>query len=148
MKRVLLVAALALVAGGVDTRAAEVRGTVLAAPLTVELEVARRDLRLGERVLVSASVRNLSALPISGVSLRLRSDPASLVVLGPSARPLGTLSAAEVGSRHWVMCAAASGNVLVLAMAEWRGAGGVTMHSESVAQLVEVRSGGRSNCPR
>jgi hypothetical protein len=144
----LLVAALALGVAGGDTRAAEVRGTVLAAPLTVELEVARTNVRLGERVLVSASVRNLSAVPISGISLRLRSDPASLVVLGPAARALGTLAAGDVGSRNWVMCAAASGNVLVLAMAEWRTPAGVTMRSESVAELIEVRTEGRSNCPR
>jgi hypothetical protein len=147
VKPALLIAALALVSAGGDSRAAEVRGTVVAAPLAVELEVARADLRLGERIQVAASVRNLSAQTIAGVSLRLRSDPSGVVVLGPAQRRVGTLPAGEDGTRHWVICAAAPGNYVVLALAEWHAANGASMYSESIAAVIRVRADGRSNCP-
>lgn len=147
MRRTILIAALLLAAAGGDTRAADVRGTVLAAPLAVDLQLVTADVRLGERFQVAASVRNLAAVAIAGVSLSLRSDPTGVVVLGPVQRAVGKLSAGEIGRRHWVMCAAAPGNHVVLALAEWKTAAGTTMRSESVATLVRVRAQGRSNCP-
>lgn len=142
MKRTLAFAALALVlaAGARGASSSSVAGTVVVNPLEVSLALTPAQVPVGRYSAATATVRNLGAAPLTGVTATLRLDP-GLTVAGSPTRSLATLAGGPNANVAWALCATAPGNYFVLATARIGSAS-----ADSAAQLLQVQAAPGS-CP-
>jgi hypothetical protein len=140
--RALAFAALALLlaAGARAASSGSVTGTVIVNPLEVSLALTHAQVPVGQYSAATATVRNLGAAPLTGVTATLRLDP-GLTVAGSPTRSLAPLAGGASANVAWTLCAAVPGNYFVLATAR---IGSVS--ADSAAQLLQVPAGPGS-CP-
>jgi len=124
-----------------------VSGIVLVNPLHVEMSVPRRNVRAGQRVQVSATIRNLGTQPIRDVVARLHASHA-LVIIPDEERELGIIGAGSQVRASWQVCSDHPVSQLLLVSADAM-VDTTPIHAVSGAQLLSVTSAGRGGptCP-
>jgi hypothetical protein len=131
---VVAVAMLASVARAAGT--ANVSLSVIPNPLAVSLALDLPEAGVGEPRVATATVQNLGAAGLSGVTLSLRVDPIGVALRGGPSAPLFISGHSSV-TATWNICGSSPGSYLLIASATVG-----AFRAESAAQLFQVNSGG------
>lgn len=148
MKRSAIIAALSLLMTSMTVTHAqrgELSGSVTANPLFVVLESVPTPQEAGTGVRLSGSVRNLSTVRASDISLTLHVEPVTLGAQGGFSQAMQQVQSMRESGFGWRVCSNTPGDYVVVVTAHWTDSEG-SFAAESNAVLVTVIEG-RRPCP-
>jgi hypothetical protein len=118
-----------------------VTGFVVANPLEVSVRLSESAVAVGDRITLTAGVRNLGHGTLSPVVLTVRFDPSGLAFRDGATREIPMLPRARRAEVSWDVCTLAAGRYVVLVTATGSDSAHRTFVSESSAALLEVNPG-------